>query len=312
MDSPPFRGVGRCCTHQVMTTPGASPSDLVRLLQEAIGAGRSTEPTAKLQAIADALTARVRNAWPELDVDLGAFYQHLVAVMAEPSAEALANVVVEDLYLAFACGHRVEGALEAFDRECSRELEIALTKMRLPPDRASDARQDIRERLFVGIQGDSPQILRYSGRGRLRPWFRVTIARALIDEIRRHKRPESDSEERILGVPAPEPEPELEYLKTLYGSEFRTAFEEAVHALSPEDRNLLRMHYARGMTTAQIASAFGIHRATAARHVACARDALTEGTRDRMKQRLRLSTRELASVIRLIESQFHVSIQGLL
>ncbi|MBN2191257.1 MAG: sigma-70 family RNA polymerase sigma factor [Polyangiaceae bacterium] len=289
-------------------------SDLVRLLQEACArAGRVPDPADRLEVLAATATDRARGAWPELDVDLRTFYQHLVTVMAEPSAAELEKVAIEDLYLAFACGHGIAGAVQAFDREYARELEIALTKMRLPPDRASDARQDIRERLFVGFAKSPPQILRYSGTGRLRPWFRVTVAHALMDDLRRQKNvPRSDQEEAILGVPAPEPEPELEYLKTLYGSEFRTAFEETVHALDPEDRNLLRMHYARGLTTAQIACAFGVHRATAARQVARARDRLAQGTRDRMKQRLRLTTREQESVLRLIESQIHVSIQRLL
>ena len=58
----------------------------------------------------------------------------------------------------------------------------------------------------------------------------------------------------------------------MYRKQVNAAFEETVNALRPEDRNVLRSYYAQQMTIDEIAAAFGIHRATAARRVNSARD----------------------------------------
>ena len=55
-----------------------------------------------------------------------------------------------------------------------------------------------------------------------------------------------------------------------------------------------------------------LHRATAARRLAAARAALVKGTRTAMRARLRVDGAELESILRLIESQVHVSVERLL
>ena len=83
-----------------MSTSIKQASVLVQLLTgAALEAGRSPDPETQLQPLANAAVERVRAAWPELDVDLAAFFQHLVSVMDEPSAAELERLAVEDLYL---------------------------------------------------------------------------------------------------------------------------------------------------------------------------------------------------------------------
>ncbi|MBN1606671.1 MAG: transcriptional regulator, partial [Polyangiaceae bacterium] len=71
-------------------------------------------------------------------------------------------------------------------------------------------------------------------------------------------------------------------------------------------------YYSAGLTIDEIAAAFGIHRATAARRVARARSALLAATRRELGERLRMSTAALKSVMRLIQSQLHASVRRLL
>ena len=66
------------------------------------------------------------------------------------------------------------------------------------------------------------------------------------------------------------------------------------------------------MTIDEIAAAFGIHRATAARRVTSARDKLLADTRRRLLEKLSLESRELDSIFRLIESRLHISMGRLL
>jgi RNA polymerase sigma-70 factor (ECF subfamily) len=81
---------------------------------------------------------------------------------------------------------------------------------------------------------------------------------------------------------------------------------------SAEDRNVLRYHFAHGLTIDQIGALYHVHRATAARRVAKARDELLAGTRRRLMARLALNRADLDSVMRLIESSIHVSLRRVL
>jgi RNA polymerase sigma-70 factor (ECF subfamily) len=251
---------------------------------------------------------RLSAAWPRLKVDRAAFADFLTGKLAGGADEA--SLAIEDLYLAFGCSRGDRGALEAFDREMKRDLDAAFARMRVPPARRDDARQELWEKLFIGPR---PRILDYSGRGRLRAWFRVTALRMLLDDARGDRRSvEVLDEDVVLGAPSGAPDPELEHLKRTYGKAVGAAFEEATRALGPEDRNALRSYYGRGMTIDEIATAFGIHRATAARRVNGARDRLLAETRRRLTEKLALKSRELDSVFRLLESRLHLSVGRML
>ena len=165
-------------------------------------------------------SAATRTAWPDLRVDLAAFFAHVGTHWPDPGARtaaslaaALAGLEAEDLYLAFACTQDDTRALRAFERELEGELRAAFAKLRIEPARRDDARQQLWEKLFVGAP--RPRILDYSGRSRLKFWFRVTVLRALLDDA---ALPEALARTRrtricLLGAASSEPNPEIEHLK---------------------------------------------------------------------------------------------------
>ena len=57
---------------------------------------------------------------------------------------------------------------------------------------------------------------------------------------------------------------------------------------------------------------YRVHRATAARWVAAARDALKEGTLALLGERLKVTPTELASLLGAVQSELEVSLRGLL
>jgi RNA polymerase sigma-70 factor, ECF subfamily len=267
-----------------------------------------------LDRVVSSVLERVEHAWPGQPWDLEGFFAHLgkVLPMEDLALNRVPTLAYEDLFFAFACSTRDATALALFEREYGPDLNAAIAKLRLSPELAQDARQKLWTRLFVG-DGSTPRILEYSGRGALRQWFRVVAVRSLLDELRRAGRAEEQaSEEWVLEIPSPTDDPETQYLKQLYGHEFRRAFEEAALELGAEDRNTLRSYYAQRMSIDAMAVAFGIHRATAARRVERARENLVKATRARLAERLALTDHALESVIRMIESNFHLSVQRLL
>ena len=110
----------------------------------------------------------------------------------------------------------------------------------------------------------------------------------------------------------PDADPELAHIRERYRSEFHAAFGKAVSALDPEERNLLRCTYLNGMSTDELGRAFGMHKATAARHLSKARDKLLDLTRAELKEQLGANSGELDSVIRLFDGELSISLSRLL
>jgi RNA polymerase sigma-70 factor (ECF subfamily) len=279
-------------------------------LTEELGAP-SRQVTFEAQALE--CVRSVAQRWPALHVDWEGFARHVASHVPrdERIPRTLSELYLPDLCLAFCCGSGDPVAVQAFEQAYERDFSMALGKLK---DVAAheELRQVVRQKLFVATR-KRPKILEYSGRGRLRYWFRVTVVRTLLDALRGAVNDRTVFDEaKVLAIPSPEADPETEYLKRLYRHEFQVAFEAAVDSLDAEDRNILRGHYAHQMSIDQLSGAFGIHRATAARRLNKARSELLSRTRKGLEARLRVAPKELESIIRLIESQLNVSLQRLL
>lgn len=278
----------------------------------------SLEGDPAIAAVLAEMFAEGRAAFPSVDLAEAAYAAHVASVLppGEGRAADLRALRAADLYLACACAGGVRAALDAFALRFDDEVKRAAAKSRV---RADDLAQMLHQRLFVAPPGEGPgrpRIADYGGQGDLRAWVRVGVARLVIDL----KRTRSGNEEPVgggeaqggWGIPSPADDPELDYLKRLYRHEFAVAFEEALGTLTAEQRNALRHQFAEKLGIDQVAAIHGIHRATAARRLAQAREALLAETRRRLSTKLKLSRHELESVIRLIESQLHVSVSRLL
>src|SRR5439155_4329771 len=122
-----------------------------------------------------------------------------------------------------------------------------------------------------------------------------------------------DVDDRELEQLAPGvPDPELVYLRRHYGERFRHAFAEAVKALAPRERNLLRHAVIDGLGIDQIAAIYHVHRATAARQLRAARQTLVDATRERLRVALGASASELESILRVLMSMADVTLRHVL
>lgn len=223
----------------------------------------------------------------------------------------LARVQAADLYLAHACVRGEELALRAFEAQCGPDIESALRRVRTGGDVRDDARQILRQRLFVGTRQSGPRMAAYSGRGPLRLWLRVTVVRIVFEILEREAREPQADEDEILALPAPADDPELGYLKQLYQREFKEAFEAAVAALGDRDRTLLMQYHVDGLTIDELGALYRVHRVTAARWVARARKSVFDATRKELQRKLDLSRTEFDRLLRTIWSHLDISIYRL-
>jgi RNA polymerase sigma-70 factor, ECF subfamily len=218
-----------------------------------------------------------------------------------------------DLAFAWRCRDGSARAVRELEQRFAAELSKVRARFRLDDASHQELMQRLREKLFVAQPPARPRILEYSGRSELLSWLRVILTRLAIDldraARRTTERPEGELMSLVWGEAAG---PEVELLKAKYSHELREALLTVSASLSPEDRNALRAHYVHHMTVDQMAPAFGIHRATAARRIAKARAALVSGTRATLQGRLDISTDTLDSLLGLIQSGFDVSLSRIL
>jgi RNA polymerase sigma-70 factor (ECF subfamily) len=259
-------------------------------------------------ALVDAL-ARARRAWPRILIDGDAFLAWLAPrVMERAGPSALHVVRIEGLALAFACAQGDAAAIATFEREHGHDIDVALARLHVPSSAVADVRQRVLARLFAG---PSAKIASYSGTGELGHWVRTVAARVAVSS-RRARAPL----DRVVATPSAVPDsprdPELDWLRRQYQQEFRTAFGAALAGLDDDDRMLLRFKFVDGLTLDDLARLYGIHRATVARRVAAVREDLVRATREQLGGPLRVRRQDLESLVRLVRSDFELSLSRLL
>ncbi len=242
-------------------------------------------------------------AWPSIQLDADVFYRYLDE---RPSADAAV-----ELYLACACARGDHAALQVFEASYGPDIRQALSRMRASPEVVDEVVQLLRQKLFVGENGKRPRIAEYAGRGDLRSWLRVSAVRTALSYLRKHQREVLVDEQQLPDVAAPA-DPELDHMKQLYRTEFRSALEHAVASLTPRERNLLRQHFIDGLGVEKLAGLYRVHTATSARWLAKARARIVVLTKEEMMRRLQLRRGDVSGILDLIKSQLEVSLTRLL
>ncbi len=203
-----------------------------------------------------------------------------------------------ELWLACAIGEGRSDAEHAFESRYLASLERVLGRMRLSESELDEVKQLVRAKLLVAAAGGTRKIEEYAGQGRL---------------LRRKTRREEPLDEAKLAEQgAPIWDPGIEMLKGRARDAFRDAFEQAVRALEPRQRNLLRLHLLGGVTLEQLATMYNVHRATVVRWLAAARSEVLDKTRQALAEDLGLGGTELDSLMETIQSRLDLSVERLL
>jgi RNA polymerase sigma-70 factor (ECF subfamily) len=258
---------------------------------------------------------RGQEVWPTVDLDPQRFVEvvtGLANARPGPLRATVATLRLDEIYLAAGCADGNSGAIVAFEDAFFGEIPRAFSSRSHDEAFLDDARQNLRELLFVGRSGQPPEISRYGGRGSLRRWFRLVLVHHTLNYKRAEARapvPADLKYDQLLLAPG---DPELVYLRQRYSADFRAATEEAVQRVAPEDRLILQHHYVERLSIDRIGAIYGIHRVTAARRVNKARDEFVQRVREALTARLHLEERELLSILRLLPTQFSLSFRRVL
>lgn len=288
----------------VHNQPQMRTPDLVDQL--ATASGLAVPSRAAAEAALRGVVARAAEAWPQLALGERQLVEFFAPRITGPDlAAALSACPAADLAIAAACAAQEPTAHAAFEAVLG-EVDAAGAATRASRDLVDEVKQRLRVQLLVAHEGKPPGIVGYKGKGPLRGWVRITATRELIRHLKKASRetPIERSLGEALGAAS---DPMLAELKAEYRTEFATALQEAIDALTAEDRMLLRQSIVEQLSIDTIGAAFGVHRATAARWLQRARVALVTATRARLSQRLSMPVEQIDSVIRLVQSRLDAS-----
>jgi RNA polymerase sigma-70 factor (ECF subfamily) len=283
----------------------------------AVSPAAALTDSAALEAQLQAVIARGRAAYPQLPIDELTFVAHLARSVARRACDGpttLEQLEAEDMYLAHACLQRVPGAVDAFDGRCGRRLRAVLATVAKSSELRAEAEQRVRDLLLVGTPDAPARIANYGGQAPLERWVAVVAQRQVVTMLRADATEQRARDGAALeaAVAAAAPAPELAYVKERYRGDFERAMSEALAALGERDQLLLRLHLVSGVSVESIGKMYGVSQSTASRWLAQARDAVSTHIERLLRERLRLSPDELASLAGLVASQIQVSISRLL
>jgi RNA polymerase sigma-70 factor, ECF subfamily len=256
-----------------------------------------------------------RSRWPRLVLPPEVFMAYLSERLPPANPRIPLEQVpdtphIADLYLACACVYNVPEAIPTLEQHCLTRLRDTLHQ---PSSVLDDVLQKVRMHLLLGTSATGPKLLSYRGESKLSSWIRVIAVRmALHDNVPVDDRPEENVLKVLASLPAPGPNAELDLMQRSFQRDFSQALRDSFAALSHEQRNLLRFRYVDGLTTIELGKLLGVTQSTASRRLSDAREAVYEGTRQRLQERLRLSSQEFESLLNLIRSQLDLSLSQLL
>ena len=186
---------------------------------------------------------------------------------AVPVHEFCATLRLEDLCLARACAAGNERAWEVFMarfREKLYDIGRQIT-------REDSSGRELADSVYADLYGMKTRegervskLASYSGRGSLDGWLRTVIAQEYVNTYRKQRRLVSLDEEAEEGVQFAAPNPAT--VPSAHPS-LERATDDALRALSSEERFVLASYFLDGRTLAEIARALSVHESTISRKV---------------------------------------------
>ena len=243
-----------------------------------------------------------REAWPSLRWHDDEYVRWLREQL-QSAAEPVTQLAKADPRVAVLCWLAARGdgeAIRLFELHYMPHVAVALARFRADDSFVDEVAQRVRMKFLVSKPEQLAPIDKYALGGSLSQLVRVAAVREACT-MRRLDKPmlSLDAIDELPG----DQDPALRALKVRYAADFERSFRAAVAALSSRDRQMLRLSLSMKASIDDIARILQTHRATAARWLIAAREALAVATRQRLQTDLGLADDELDSVLRLVRSE---------
>lgn len=257
-----------------------------------------------------ALYEKARAAWPAFAVERAAFE----AFFTERglAIEALDEARAADAYLVIGCLAGDPAAVTALVKGPLAACESSLRRHLPSPEARADELQAMTVHMLTAgdADPDNPRLAQYHGRAALEAWLRISATRRALRRLEREGR--NVAYDQVAFDKASESDPEMSMLRRQYRDDIAAIFREAIAAVTPEDRVLLRLHYVEGLTLNALAVLRKTSRSGVHRQLESARAILFERIGGLVRQKLRLSSSQQGSMLRIFESDLREALGILL
>jgi len=192
-------------------------------------------------------------------------------------------------------------ALGVVDGWLVQEAQRTAKRLKLDASLADELAQKLRQ---VVLAPPSPKLAAYQGLGSLQKWLRASAMRLGINlsSAEGRHRGDDDDAQALEQLEASAASPELSLMKHEASALFQQALARAFAALEPSERNLLRMYFLDGVSSAQLAKAHGAHPVTVTRWLTAARAKVVDAAVAELRGAGLLSTPNLADLRWLVRS----------
>ncbi len=277
---------------------------------------RVSHADARPDGFVEALRALERDlgqAFPAIVLHPARFAEFLCARLpAAPSlAEALAAVRAADVFLAWGCVDRQPGAFAAFEAQVMPAVERALRGIDRAPDFVSDAANAVRAKLLVSAPGKPVLLSRYLGHGPLASFAMVVAMREAVDRKRRPHLEDTLSHVAD-ALAAPGSSADSAVARREVAPHLRQALTDALAALTPRQRTLLKLQLIKGFSADRLAKLYGVHRATTTRWLTEARGAVFDHVTEALRRQLKAGPQTLARLHEDLAMAVDVTLSGVL
>jgi RNA polymerase sigma-70 factor (ECF subfamily) len=200
-------------------------------------------------------------------------------------------------------------ALRQFESEVMAPVAVQLRRHH-PATEVDEALQALRESLLVGPEA-AVRLGSYAGQAPLKGWIAAIALRKLL-ENRRKQGGSYDSLSRLDEGGGQSPQLERALAQARFAPLFKEGLTRGLAELPRRCRIALRMNVLDGLSVDKIGAIFHVHRSTAARWLADARQHLHDTALAHVRAAAAVSEGELSSLSRLVLSQTELSLPRLL
>jgi RNA polymerase sigma-70 factor (ECF subfamily) len=193
-----------------------------------------------------------------------------------------------------------------FEAHTFPRVKLALQRIHEAPEFTEEIQQSLRHRLLVG---PPPKLGCYAARGPLVAWACVSAARLAVDALRAQsaaRRAHTAASRQQLIRHFEDPAAQIQRSESVHL--FEEALQLAFRALSPSDRQLLRLAAVEGCSIDRLGRMYSVHRATAARRLERVRGRVLVAVRRYLKEKYGLPLSEFHALAGEVKSHVHVSL----
>lgn len=212
-----------------------------------------------------------------------------------------------ELWLVDACLRNDATALQIFERDFLAPLPPTLRRFRLDVAAVDELLQTLRTHLLLPGADRPARLATFEGSAPLAAWLRAVLVRLALDVTRATTAGAREGDEVLAELSCSGTALDVAVMRAEHAPALREAFVSGFRALSPRERNVVRLQVLDGLSLEQIGALYGVNKSSVSRWLAEVHQQLRRAVLRALGERLALPPPELESLVDLMRSQLELA-----